>query len=41
MGHASLKETLHYYNLVPQFGKILEDLSDDELDELLPNIDNI
>ena len=40
MGHASLKETLHYYSLVPQFGKILEDLCDSELDELLPNIDS-
>ncbi len=39
MGHASLKETLHYYNFVPQFGKLLEDLGGDELDELLPNIE--
>lgn len=40
MGHASLKETLHYYNLVPQFGKILEELGDNELNEILPNIYN-
>ena len=40
MGHASLKETMHYYNLVPAFGKIIDDLSSEETENLLPNIDD-
>lgn len=35
MGHASFQETLHYYSLVPEFGKIIDDVNDDDV---LPNI---
>ena len=40
MGHASLKATLHYYNITPQFGKILEETGENHFNDILPNIDN-
>lgn len=38
MGHASFQETMHYYSMVPNFGKLLDDLCDNDLEEILPTI---
>jgi integrase len=38
MGHSSFQQTMHYYNLVPTFGKLLGELCDNDLNEILPSI---
>ena len=41
MGHKNLSSTCYYYNLVPLFAEQLEEMTETDFDEILPDIPNI
>jgi len=39
MGHSTLESTRYYYSIVPAMSDIIEDLSGEDFDDIVPEVD--